>query len=157
MWSIVVWCDLCDHCRVISTAKERLKLIGQHTGNSDLSNNNQLPYILLDLACYKYDDLVQRSLLLLDRYYTSKTDIFQRAFQSQLLLTPQSIKLYNTVEKLFLKLTRYLRSDESDIDKDSSPVEKLTEYCWLMDEVEGFEPHEINRNIILSFGMALQV
>ena len=130
---------MCGLYRIISTAKERLKLISRNTGDTDLSNNNQLPYVLLDLACYKYDDLVQRSLLLLDRYYTSKTDIFQKALQSQLLLTPQSIELYNTVEKLFLKLTRYLRSgstpDESDANKDSSPVELLTMYCWLEDEV----------------------
>ena len=133
-----------------------MKYISKHTRDTDLSNDDQLPHVLLDLACYKYNDLIQRSLLLLDRYYTSKTDIFQRALQSQLLLTPQSIELYNTVEKLFLKLTGYLRSgvsaDESDDDKDSSPVKMLTKYCWLEDEVEGFEPHEINRNIILSFG-----
>lgn len=121
-----------------------------------MSNDDDLPQVLLDLACYKYNDLIQRSLLLLDRYYTSKTDILQRALQSQLLLTPQSIELYNTVEELFLKLTSYLRSGSSpdQINSgDPSPVEMLTKYCWLEEEVEGFEPHQINRNIILSFGM----
>ncbi len=128
-------------------------------GDTDLSNNDELPHVLLDLTCYKYNDLIQRSLLLLDRYYTSKTDIFQIALQSQLLLTPQSIELYNTVEKLSLKLTSYLRSgsspDEDDAAKGQSPVKMLTKYCWLEEEVAGFEPHQINQNIILSFGMHL--
>ena len=129
-----------------------------HTGDTDLSNDEQLPQVLLDLACYKYNDLIQRSLLLLDRYYTSKTDIFQRALQSQLLLTPQSIELYNTVEESFLKLTRYLRSgsspDESNAAKDPSPIKMLIKFCWLEEEVESFEPHQTNQGIILSFGMS---
>ncbi len=147
-------CQCCVHCRIISAAKQRLKYISEKTSDTDLSNNDQLPHVLLDLACYKYNDLIQRSLLLLDRYYTCETDIFQKALQSQLLLTPQSIELYNTIENLFLKLTSYLRSgsDEDDAAKGPSPVKMLTKYCWLEDEVEGFEPHQINRNIILSFG-----
>ncbi len=145
---------VCFLCRVICAAKQHLKFISEKTSNTDLSNNDQLPHVLLDLACYKYNDLIQRSILLLDRYYTSKTDIFQRALQSQLLLTPQSIELYNTVEKLFLKLTSYLRSgsDEDDADKGPSPVKMLTKYCWLEGEVEGFEPHQINQSIIISYG-----
>ena len=132
-----------------------MKHISEPSGDTDLSDHGELPNVLLDLACYKYSDLIQRSLLLLDRYYTSKTDIFHRALQSQLLLTPQSIELYNTVEGLFLKLARYLRSGSSpdeDANRDDSPVKLLTKYCWLEDEVEGFEPHQINRSIILSFG-----
>ena len=141
--------------RVIKAAKQRLEYIAKKSGDTDLSNHDQLPKILLDLACYKYNDLIQRSLLLLDRYYTANTDIFQRALQSWLLLTPQSTELYNTVEKLFLKLTSSLRSGSGEIDDQDegpSPVKILTEYCWLQNEVEGFEPHQINRNIILSFG-----
>ena len=144
---------LSTYYRVLKAAKQRLEYISKQSGDTDLSNNEQLPHVLLDLACYKYDDLIQRSLLLLDRYYTANTDIFQRALQSQLLLTPQSVELYNTVESLFLKLTTYLRSGSADIGKGPSPIKMLTEYCWLKDEVEGFEPHQINRNIILSFGM----
>ena len=143
------------HSRVISVAKKRIKYISEQTGDTDLSNDGQLPNVLLDLACYKYSDLIQRALLLLDRYYTSKTDIFQRALQSQLLLTRQSSELYNTVEGLFLKLTHYLTSGSSpdeDASTEDSPIKVLTKYCWLEDEVDGFEPHQINRNIILSFG-----
>lgn len=120
--------------------------------DTDLSTDKHLPSVLLDLANYKYDDLVQRSLLLLDRYYTSQTDIFQKAFQTQLLKTAESSKLYNTVEGLLLKLATFLRSGSTEAILGPSPVKELTQYCWLEDEVEGFEPHQINQNIILSFG-----
>ncbi len=95
--------------------------------------------------------------MLLDRYYTSKSDIFLKAIPARLLLTPQSVELYNTVEgSLFLKLMRFLNhgsdSEEHDIAGGSSVVQELTKFCWLENEVEGHEPHQINQNIILSFG-----
>ena len=120
----------------------------------DLSFDQLLPKILLDLANYKYDDLIQHSLLLLDRYYTSQSEIFQKALQAQLLLTPQSVELYNTVESLFTEQTAFLRS-ASVSEERQSPVSILTKYCWLEGEVEGYEAHQINQNIIISFGMKL--
>ena len=143
-------------CRVIESAKERLKYISERNDGIDLSNNEQLPETLLDLANYKYDDLVQRSLLLLDRFYTSQTDILKKALQTQLLKTEKSNELHNRINKMFLRLVAFFRSGTGasvDADGGPSPVEVLTEYCWLENEVEGFEPHQINQNIILSFGM----
>ena len=139
-------------CRVIASAKERLTYISKRTEASDLTSDDKLPDLLLDLANYRYDDLVQRSLLLLDRYYTSQTDIFQKALHTQLLKTAESIKLYNTIEGLFLKLVMFLRTGSVERVPGPSPVKELTKYCWLEEEVEGFEPHQINQNIILSFG-----
>ncbi len=140
-------------CRVIASAKERLKYISTRTDDSDLSSREQLPTVLLDLANYQYDDLVQRSLLLLDRYYTSQTDIFQKALHTELLKTAESRSLYNTIEGLLLRLAAFLRSGSVGAVKLPSPVKELTKYCWLDNEVVGFEPHPINQNIILSFGM----
>lgn len=138
--------------RVIASAKERLSHISERTTASDLTSDDKLPSLLLDLANYRYSDLIQRSLLLLDRYYTSQTDIFQKALYAQLLKTSESIKLYNTIEGLFLRLVMFLRAGSVGHVPESSPVKELTKYCWLEEEVEGFEPHQINQNIILSFG-----
>jgi len=140
-------------CRVTVLAVDRLKYISERTDDSDLNTNEHLPIVLLDLANYKYDELVQRSLLLLDRIYTSGTDIFQKALHTQLLKTVESCSLYNTIEQLFLRLVAFLRIGSSGIVESPSPIEELTKYCWLENEVEGFEPHQINQNIILSFGM----
>ena len=115
--------------------------------------DKHLPGTLLDLANYKYDKIVQQSLLLLDRYYTSETDIFEKAMKSQLINTYESTQMYNRLKDLLLRLVGFLRSSGVADDSGPSPVAVLTKYCWLENEVEGFEPHEINQSIILSFGM----
>ena len=138
--------------RVIASAKSRLKYISEKTDDSDLGDNDRLPGVLLDLANYQYDDLIQRSLLLLDRFYTSQTDVFKKALHTQLLKTPESIRLYNTIEGLLLRLAAFLRSGLTETSQGPSPVKELTKFCWLENEVEGFEPHQINQSIILSFG-----
>ena len=143
--------------RIFTVAKQHLKDISHRRNDPDLSNNKELPNILLDLANYEHNELIQHSLLLLDRCYSSESDIFERALESQLLLTTESIEFFNKMEVLVPKLIAYLQTgfDEGVKDDDSSPVRELTTYCWLEDEVEGFEPHQINQNIILSFGKFL--
>ena len=110
--------------RIIASVKNRLKLITQRSDNLDLSDHQHLPKILLDLANYRHNDLLQHSLLLLNRYYTTQRDIFQQALRTQLLLTPQSIELYNTIEGLFIELVAFVRSGSgvAGAVKDPSPI-----------------------------------
>ena len=132
-----------------------LNLMRHERGDPDLTNGDQLPETLLDLANYEYDDLIQYSLLLLDRHYTSVSDIFQKASQVCLLETEESRKLYKEVQGMMYKITTYLKvASTAGVDEPEmlSPIKFLTENCWLEGEIEGFEPHQINQNIILSFG-----
>ncbi len=120
--------------------------------------NKELSRMLLDLANYESPALVQHSLLLLDRYYSSESDIFQKALGIQLLRTPISIQFFNRVEKLLVELADYYRTGSDYVhNPESSPVQELTKSCWLEGEVEGYEPHQINQNIILSFGLSLMI
>ena len=148
--------------RLFVAAKERLNSItGKETGDNDLSNDQKLPDALIDLASYEYEHLVQRSLMLLDRYYTTKSDIFLKAIPARLLLTENSIDFFNTIEKDFLELMSFLKpgssSDEHGVIRGSSVVQKLTNYCWLANEVEGYEPHQINQQIIVSFSKCVAI
>lgn len=132
-----------------------LNLMRHERGDPDLTNSDQLPETLLDLANYEYDDLIQYSLLLLDRHYTSVSDIFQKASQVCLLETEESRKLYKEMQGMMYKITTYLKvASTAGVDEPEmlSPIKFLTENCWLEGEIEGFEPHQINQNIILSFG-----
>ena len=110
--------------------------------------------MLLDLANYEYDNLMQYSLLLLDRHYTTISNMFEIAQKTHLLKSPDSVQFFNKIEKLMLKLTAFLRAGSSlGLDSpERSPIEILTGYCWLEGEVEEIEPHQINQNILLSFG-----
>lgn len=110
--------------------------------------------MLLDLMHYQHDDIVQHSLLLLDRHYSSKSEIFKMALELQLLVTDESIAVYDAVEGLLAELNKYLKEGsvrESSIAR-SSPIQVLTKYCYLEGEVEGYEPHQINQKMIIGFG-----
>lgn len=146
--------------RVIASAKDRLMYITEkrdHEHDSTLRyHHDQLAGILLDLSYYKHDVLIQQSLLLLNRFYTTKTDIFKWAFLTQLLTTKESSELYRDVNSMFVKLELFLKLRSGD-EAGESPIKMLTGHCWLEKEVEGFEPHQINQKIILSFGKVCNV
>ena len=141
-------------CRVAAIAGYRMKCIVDKRSNPDLSNGNHLPEILLDLMQYQNNDLVQYSLLLLDRHFTSRSGILQKALQLQLLQNQDSVAVYNNVESLLVYVATYLSSGENS-SASSSPLEVLIKFCWLEDEALGYEPHQINQKIILSFGISL--
>ncbi len=65
--------------------------------------------------------------------------------------------VHNQIESLLVNLGSYLQSGDSMITKTNSlsPLEVLTNFCWLEEEAVGYEPHQINQRIILSFGRRL--
>ena len=46
-------------------------------------DGEQITNILLDLSNYKYDKMVQQSLGLLTKFYSSKTNLFKTAVRAQ--------------------------------------------------------------------------
>lgn len=127
----------------------------------DLYNNNRLPGILLNLAQYEDEELVQSALQMLDKFYTLENNLFSSAMQAELLITETSVTLYNIIEQRILSSLRdYLDWKNvvvggghcSDV-SERSPLQELTMYCWLQGEVEGCEPHQQNQKIIYNFGL----
>ena len=116
-----------------------------------MRDSENLPTILLDLANYEDDKLIHHSLLLLDSYYTSESSIFQKALRTSLLKTEESCALHERIKTFKFKFVKNLMTASYE-NEASSVIRELTKCCWLEDEVEGFEPHHINQNIILSFG-----
>ena len=142
---------------VAAIAGYRLKCIIEKRGNPDLSNDNQLPEILLDLMQYQSDDLVQYSLLLLDRHFTTRAGIFDKALNAQILVSEESVEVYDKIDSLLTELAAFLKSRDTSASMfaASSPIEVLKDLCWLKDEAFGYEPNQTNQRIILSFGMFL--
>ena len=132
--------------RSIEASMKRLRKIvslDEETAGGPRLKDKSLPSILLDIANYEDADLVQYSLLLLDQYYSSESSIFIKALESRLLETEKSISLHKDISK----------GEHKKIDGlELKPIEKLAQKCWLEGEVKGYEPHQINQNIILSFG-----
>lgn len=109
------------------------------------------------MAQYEDDDLIQGSLQLLDKYYIAETDLFVKANQTELLVTKQSIKFCNKIESSILSSLRdYLNMKDCNLHHSVfsgySPLQELTQKCWLDGEVVGTEPHQQNQKIIYNFG-----
>lgn len=138
--------------RILRLAKDRLDTISHQENGPDITYQNELPNILLDLMHYEHDDLVQHSLVLLDRHFSSEREMFDMAVKLQLLVSDESIRVYNAIEHLLVGMNAYLKVGPGKESRgEISPVQKLTKYCYL-GEVEGYEPHQINQNMIISFG-----
>ena len=79
-----------------STARHRLKTLFSQSAfffeKTDYINSKATPFhkILLDMSRYESDELVEGSLHLLNRCYSSEISLFESAVQTQLLLTKES-------------------------------------------------------------------
>lgn len=146
------------YCRFVKGARERLEFLFSKS-DLNLNKDNELPRILLDLANYQDDDLIQGSLQLLDKYFSSEEHLFHSAKQTELLTTTKSVGFYNELENTilselrdFLDMKNVMDSFQGMVPTGSSPLERLTQKCWLEGEVVGCEPHHQNQIIICNFG-----
>jgi hypothetical protein len=143
------------HCRFVKAARERIKVLLSES-NLNLSNNNQLPKILLSLAQHDDEELIQSSLQLLDKSHTLEATLFASATQAMLLITRKSVALYNIIEERLLSdlqdCLNWKNIMAGDGHPGNGPLLELSRWCWLEGEVEGCEPHQENQKIIYNFG-----
>ena len=66
------------------------------------------PTLLLDLASYDDDQLIQESLHLLNRFYSAEITLFQKAIQTELLVTTNSEQVFEEIRTELPLLRRYL-------------------------------------------------
>ena len=55
------------------------------------------PTLLLDLANYHDDELIQESLHLLNRFYSAEITLFQKAIQTELLVSTESRRVFEEI------------------------------------------------------------
>lgn len=144
--------------RLVRGTRERLQALMSNS-KLNLNKGNELIRILLDLVQYQDDEILQGSLQLLDKYFTTEAELFLKARQTELLITERSIELYNRVERSILSRLREFLDKKNVMDAlqaslfaGYSPLEELTGSCWIEGEVLGFEPHQQNQKIIYNFG-----
>ena len=148
------------YSRLVAAARTTIHVMFKQADGElqDCMKQEELVPILLDLAMYENDDLVQGSLQLLDKIFSSELHLFRRAVQAQLLLTKESERLYKNISDHLHLLRQYLNPKILQYSESTpqSPLKKLTEKCWLADEAVGFEPHQQNQKIIYNFGECLK-
>lgn len=147
--------------RLVQLARDRLRYIfskseyffeeSEYTSSSEAA---LMQNILLDLANYSSDTLVQGSLHLLNRFYSSEVTLFTKAIQTQLLVTDQSKQVFKEIEDLLPTLRRHLSIEIGNKERGEiiDILEKFTAMCVL--EEEESEPHAQNQKILYNYGMS---
>uniref|UniRef100_A0A1I8H777 Inositol 1,4,5-trisphosphate receptor n=1 Tax=Macrostomum lignano TaxID=282301 RepID=A0A1I8H777_9PLAT len=111
---------------------------------------DSLTGILIDLANYEYDDMVQLSLQLLNKLYSSKSTMFQQAINSLVLITPDSCRVHRELSKqvpLLRMMTRSKWTAEQAL-KMQTILGELCDLCHLPKAEE--EPHPMNQRLMIS-------
>ena len=140
--------------RLVQLARDRLRYIFSQSEyffeKSEYTSRGAalMQNILLDLANYSSDSLVQGSLHLLNRFYSSEVTLFSKAIQTQLLVTDQSKQVFRDIEKLLPILRRHLSIDIGNKERGViiDILEKFAAMCVL--EEEESEPHPQNQKIL---------
>ena len=136
-------------------ARERLKFIfSQSAYFFEAPNYTSTSFqdILIDLSCYESNQLVQGSLHLLNRFYSAEVTLFQKAIQTQLLVTEESQRVFGEIRQLLPTLRRHLSVDagESQRAEIIRILNSFTQMCSLQEDNE--QPHQQNQNILYNFG-----
>ncbi|KAK7504550.1 hypothetical protein BaRGS_00004036, partial [Batillaria attramentaria] len=114
-----------------------------------------LTKILMDLVQYKYNKLITKALNILNKVYSSKTNMFKLSEKAQVLLTQDSSRVHREVLKNMPLLRRLARAklDAQQVKLMSDILDDLAEFCHL--PMTPDEPHPMNQNILISNGILI--
>ncbi|KAK3086885.1 hypothetical protein FSP39_024881 [Pinctada imbricata] len=109
--------------------------------------------ILMDLSSYKYNKMITKSLNILNKVYSSKTNMFNLSSKAQILLTQDSARVHREVLKSMPILRRLARAklDDQQVKVMADILDDLGEFCHL--PMTPDEPHPMNQNILISNGI----
>ena len=106
------------HLSVVQLARDRLKAIlflsayfFEDPKYLNSTGNTSFPEILIDLSKYQNEKLVLGSMHLLNRFYSAEVTLFEKAIQTQLLVTDESRRVFAEIEKLLPPLRHHLSVD----------------------------------------------
>ena len=141
--------------RLLQLARERLKFIFSQSAyflESPNYTSTSFPDILIDLSRYDSSELVQGSIHLLNRFYSAEVTLFQKAIQTQLLVTEESQRVFTEIKELLPDLRRLLSVDagESQRKEIIRIINTFTQMCVLQQDDE--EPHQQNQKILYNYG-----
>ncbi|CAD5118285.1 DgyrCDS6999 [Dimorphilus gyrociliatus] len=126
----------------------------------DKQNNfleSKLPKILLDLTKYEADDLLIKSLSVLNRFYSSKFNLFDTTSRSLVLCSVHSTTLHREVLVSVLRLKHLFQSQLNE-ENSKEIVKILLRYKEICHEVDNEHvPFKIGQNILVNNGVLTDV
>ncbi|XP_070537450.1 LOW QUALITY PROTEIN: inositol 1,4,5-trisphosphate-gated calcium channel ITPR3-like [Ptychodera flava] len=149
--------DFEPHNEHKSQAKKAISILNEMFKDTSYFKGNDLTDILMDLSNYKYDKMVQESMHLLNRRYSTFSNLFTRAVQAQVLLTDKSVEILRDCER---KLPIMRRLSETKMSKEQCEtmgeiLDMMIGFCSLENEPE--ERHPMNQTILYNFGILADI
>ncbi|XP_052783710.1 inositol 1,4,5-trisphosphate receptor type 1-like isoform X3 [Mya arenaria] len=137
----------------MSVGKAGLKKLAEIFEITSFLKAYEIVEILLDLSHYEYDDMVRKSMHLLNRHFSAHQNLFTRAVQAQVLITDMSVQIYNDIEEKLPTLRRLSSNKLGDTEASqlASILDGLIHHCHLEGEEE--EPHKMNQSILYNNGV----
>ncbi|XP_059139568.1 inositol 1,4,5-trisphosphate receptor type 1-like isoform X3 [Physella acuta] len=139
--------------KALKKQRDVLKELREMFNNSAILDIDSTTAILIDLSQYKYEQMVVKSLDILNKLYSSQMDMFTLARRAQILLTHDSARVHREVQRSLPTLRRLARSKLNDqqVALICEVLDELCEFCYLPKTPE--EPHPMNQNIMISHGI----
>ncbi|VDI71716.1 Hypothetical predicted protein [Mytilus galloprovincialis] len=139
--------------KALSLQRKINKELRDMFNQSALFDMDFLTKVLVDLSMYKYNKMITKSLNILNKLYSSKTNMFKLSTKAQILLTQDSSRVHREVLKNMPILRRLARTklDDQQVKLMCSILDDLAEFCHL--PMTPDEPHPMNQNIMISNGI----
>ncbi|KAL8600021.1 hypothetical protein ACOMHN_057790 [Nucella lapillus] len=142
--------DIEEHPGICKTSLRRLQDIFSETA---FFKYYEITEILMDLSHYDYDEMIRKSMQLLNRYFSAHRTLFTRAVQAQVLITDASVgvssKLNSMLPALRRLATAKLTNDQAE--ELGNILDQLVMFCHLDGELE--EQHNMNQSILYNHGV----
>ncbi|KAK6195492.1 hypothetical protein SNE40_000911 [Patella caerulea] len=135
------------------SSKSAVKILENIFEETELFIPDKITQILLDLSHYHYDEMVCKSMHLLNRYYSFHYKLFSHAIQAQVLITDSSVKIMKRLSIILPKLRRLATAKLSDNQalELSNILDELKTMCQLDGDV--CETHKMNQTILYNHGV----
>ncbi|XP_036355381.1 inositol 1,4,5-trisphosphate receptor type 3-like [Octopus sinensis] len=139
--------------KAVNKQKQVVKELREMFNVSSIFEMDFLTKVLMDLANYKYNKTITKSLNILNKLYSSKSNMFKLSMKVQVLLTQDSARVHREVLKNMPILRRLARAklDGQQVKLMGSILDDLAEFCHL--PMTPDEPHPMNQNILISNGI----
>ena len=148
-----------SHPSLVQLARRRLKEIFVQSAyffeKSEYLNstgNKSFPDILIDLSKYQSDELVLGSMRLLNRFYSAEVTLFQKAIQTQLLVTDESQTSFAEIGERLPHLRHHLSVDvgKEEMREIIRTLNRFSHMCSLQEDDQ--QAHKQNQNILYNYG-----
>ncbi|XP_070538210.1 inositol 1,4,5-trisphosphate-gated calcium channel ITPR3-like [Ptychodera flava] len=149
--------DFDPHGEHKSESKKAISNLHDIFKETRLFKDKEFREIMMDLSNYKYDKMVQESMHLLNRRYSTYFNLFTRAVQAQVLLTEKSVTVFEDCESKLPIMRRLSETKMSDTQCETMGeiLDMMIGFCSLENEPE--ERHPMNQTILYNFGILADI